>query len=93
MGGGLGGMQRVRSTRATQGYGGGADDPLGFVGRRLWRHWPSENPPWVEGFLQQWDPETDFYTILYDPHTRDSTEELYSFGPNPPTEVRVCGLV
>lgn len=48
-------MQRARSTRQNGGYG-GALDPMGYVGRRLWRLWPAENPPWVEGFIQQWDP-------------------------------------
>lgn len=48
-------MQRARSTRQNGGYG-GALDPMGYVGRRLWRYWPTENPPWVEGFVQQWDP-------------------------------------
>lgn len=45
------GLARSRSTR----QGGGGVDPLGYVGRRLWRLWPSESPPWVEGFIQFWD--------------------------------------
>ena len=49
------GLNRSRSTRQNGGYGGGAD-PNDFVGRRVWRLWPSENPPWVEGFVQGWDP-------------------------------------
>ena len=49
------GMQRSRSTRQNNGFG-GAVDPLGYVGRRLWRFWPLESPPWVEGFIQQWNP-------------------------------------
>ncbi|KAL4860244.1 hypothetical protein ACK3TF_000429 [Chlorella vulgaris] len=73
------GMQRSRSTRQN-GYGGGSADPLGYVGRRLWRFWPLENPPWVEGFIQQWDPDADSYVIVYDPNTRESTEEVFHFG-------------
>lgn len=49
------GIGRSRSTRANGGYGGSAD-PNDYVGRRVWRLWPSENPPWVEGFVQGWDP-------------------------------------
>ena len=49
------GLQRSRSTRQNAVFGGAAADPLGFVGRRLWRLWPQESPPWVEGFIQQWD--------------------------------------
>ena len=49
------GIGRSRSTRGNGGYGGGAD-PNDYVGRRVWRLWPSENPPWVEGFVQGWDP-------------------------------------
>jgi hypothetical protein len=49
------GIGRSRSTRANGGYGGGAD-PNDYVGRRVWRMWPTENPPWVEGFVQGWDP-------------------------------------
>ncbi|KAL4420332.1 hypothetical protein ABPG77_010237 [Micractinium sp. CCAP 211/92] len=71
-------MQRARSTRQNGGYG-GALDPMGYVGRRLWRYWPTENPPWVEGFVQQWDPDTDNYTIVYDPNTTAATEEVFNF--------------
>ncbi|KAL4434489.1 hypothetical protein ABPG75_000930 [Micractinium tetrahymenae] len=71
-------VQRSRSTRQHGGYG-GALDPMGYVGRRLWRLWPAENPPWVEGFVQQWDPDTDNYTIVYDPNTTAATEEVFNF--------------
>lgn len=72
------GIGRSRSTRANGGYGGGAD-PNDYVGRRVWRLWPSENPPWVEGFVQGWDPDTGMYTVVYDPNTRESTEEQFAF--------------
>lgn len=72
------GMQRSRSTRQNSVFGGAAD-PLGYVGRRLWRFWSKESPPWVEGFIQHWDPDTDGYTIVYDPNTRESTEEVFYF--------------
>ncbi|PSC73353.1 chloroplastic isoform X2 [Micractinium conductrix] len=70
--------QRSRSTRQNS-FGGSGADPLGYCGRRLWRFWPQENPPWVEGFIQQWDPDSDGYTIVYDPNTRESTEEVFFF--------------
>lgn len=45
------GLPRSRSTRG----GGGPLDPRNYVGRRVWRMWPSESPPWVEGFITCYD--------------------------------------
>lgn len=55
--------QRPRSSSLT-----GASDPRGYLGKRVWRLWPSESPPWVEGVVYDYDAEMDTYTILYDPN-------------------------
>ncbi|KAK2079770.1 hypothetical protein QBZ16_002165 [Prototheca wickerhamii] len=56
-------------------------DPYGYVGRRVWRYWPSENPPWVEGYIHDYEPESGTHSILYDPNQpgRETVEDSYSF--------------
>ncbi len=60
-----------------------AGDPLGYVGRRAWRHYPDEDPanPWVEGFVVDYDAMTGQHTILYDPNdaANQETTELLDF--------------
>jgi hypothetical protein len=60
-----------------------AGDPLGYVGRRAWRHYPDEDPanPWVEGFVVDYDAMTGQHTVLYDPNdaANQETTELLDF--------------
>eukprot|EP00887_Chlorella_sp_A99_P004421 scaffold30.g4421.t1 len=67
---------RPRDGRYVTAFG---EDPAGFVGRRVWRFWASEDPPWVEGYVSLWAPEAG-WTIVYDPNTSVETmEECYNF--------------
>jgi len=59
-------------------------DPNGYIGHRIWRYYPEEDPqrPWVEGFLSDYDPLSGTYTILYnpnDPTVIESVEEGFDF--------------
>lgn len=59
-------------------------DPREFVGRRIWRFYPEEDPghPWVEGFISDYDSQSGMYTILYDPNdpaAKESAETNFNF--------------
>jgi hypothetical protein len=69
---------RARSSRSLNA------DPRGFVGRRIWRFYPEEDPghPWVEGFISDYDSQSGMYTILYDPNdpaAKESAETNFNF--------------
>ncbi|KDD71954.1 hypothetical protein H632_c4103p0, partial [Helicosporidium sp. ATCC 50920] len=70
--------QRAPKPQSSRGQ---RNDPYGYVGRRVWRHWSSENPPWVEGFVYEYEPETGLHSILYDPNQgeAETLEEGFSF--------------
>jgi len=90
--GGGGGGKAFHRTGSAAGGGGRSgrapyDDPYGYVGRRVWRLWPEENPPWVEGYVTAYDPTSDSHTILYDPNTGEQeTSEAFSFTIANPAE-------
>ena len=52
---GISGMQRSRSARPRWTAGVQLSDPHGHVGRRIWRYWVTEDPPWVEGYVISYD--------------------------------------
>lgn len=79
-------LNRSRNTRSN-----GAVDPNNYVGRRIWRWYPDEDPerPWVEGFLTDYDPTTNTYSILYDPNDPEKQEMVetgFDFSTTNPTE-------
>jgi len=81
-----GGKGRSRAMRSA-----GSVDSQGLVGRRIWRYYPDENPeqPWVEGFLTDYDTNSQTYTILYDPNDpglKETTE--FGFDLNSTNPVR-----
>lgn len=81
------GKGRSRNTRSTGGV-----DPQGLVGRRIWRYYPDEDPqnPWVEGFLTDYDAQSNTYTILYDPNTaKETTEGFFDLDATNPVCIHV----
>lgn len=73
---------RPRMPRAGDGA-----DPFGYVGRRVWRLWPNEDPPWVEGFITSYNPINNAHSILYDPNAGSKeTVEEFAFSAASPDE-------
>ncbi|KAL6774240.1 hypothetical protein ACKKBG_A24280 [Auxenochlorella protothecoides x Auxenochlorella symbiontica] len=72
---------RSKGSRPAGHRASGAADPYEYVGRRVWRYWPSETPPWVEGYVYEYDADTGMHSILYDPNQgeRETLEDGYSF--------------
>jgi hypothetical protein len=65
-------------------------DPFGYVGRRVWRLWPNEDPPWVEGFITSYNPINNAHSILYDPNAGSKeTVEEFAFSAASPVR-RLC---
>lgn len=83
-------LGRPRSTRSMS-----TVDPHGYVGRIIWRWYPDEdeNLPWVEGFITDYDPSSQTYSILYDPHhpeQKETTETGFSFDTANPVSLKPC---
>ncbi|KAK9831657.1 hypothetical protein WJX74_004581 [Apatococcus lobatus] len=54
------------------------------VGKKVWRYWANEEPPWVEGTVTDYNPTTDEHGIIYYLGTRKEEWESFVFAKGKP---------